>query len=147
MNTLNVVYHLALADFYERARRFSILLTLAAVIFMGILVNNGTLFLSLGSTDPNLRQLSYRGEFNSAWIGTMTVLVLNFSLGLFGFYLVSDCIKRDIRTGVGQIIATTPVSRVQYLIGKWISNCLVFNVLVLILAAAATIMVLFQGDT
>lgn len=147
MNTLNVVYHLALADFYERARRFSFLLTLAAVIFMGILVNNGTLFLSLGSTDPNLRQLSYRGEFNSAWIGTMTVLVLNFSLGLFGFYLVSDCIKRDIRTGVGQIIATTPVSRVQYMIGKWISNCLVFYVLVLILAAAATIMVLFQGDT
>jgi len=33
---------------------------------------------------------------------------------LIGFYLVSDCIQRDIRTGVGQIIATTPVSRAAY---------------------------------
>jgi ABC-2 family transporter protein len=145
MNTLRVTYHLALADFYERARRFSFLMTLAAVIFMGVLVNNGTIFLSLGSIDPNLSSSSYRGELNSAWIGTMTVLALNLFLGLFGFYLVSDCIKRDIRTGVGQIIATTPIRRAEYLIGKWISNCLVLYVLVLILAAAAAIMVLLQG--
>jgi ABC-type transport system involved in multi-copper enzyme maturation permease subunit len=145
MNTLHVTYHLALADFFERARRFSFLLILAAVIFMGVLVNNGTFFLSLGSIDPNLSSSSYRGELNSAWIGTMTVLVLNLFLGLFGFYLVSDCIKRDIRTGVGQIIATTPISRAEYLVGKWISNCLVLYVLVLILATAAAIMVLLQG--
>ena len=122
MNALRLLYHLALADFYERARRYSFLLILAAVIYMGVLVNNGTLFLSLGSIDPNLLSSSYRGEFNSAWIGTMTVLVTNIFLGLFSFYLVNDCIERDIRTGVGQIIATTPVSRAAYLIGKWISN-------------------------
>jgi hypothetical protein len=146
MNTVRIIYHLALADFYERARRFSFLLTLAAVIFMGVLVNNGSIFFCLRSIDPNLAAFSYRGELNSAWIGTMTVLVLNLILGLFGFYLVSDCIKRDIRTGVGQIIATTPVSRAEYLIGKWISNCLVLYVLVLILAVAAAIMVLLQGQ-
>jgi ABC-type transport system involved in multi-copper enzyme maturation permease subunit len=146
MKTLGILYHLAMADFYERARRYSFLLTLAAVIFMGVLVNNGTLYLSLKSIDPNLLSSNYRGALNSAWIGTMTVLVLNLFLGLFGFYLVSDCIKRDIRTGVGQIIATTPISRVEYLIGKWISNCLVLYVLVLILAAAAAIMVLVQGE-
>jgi hypothetical protein len=32
MNTLNILFHLALADFYERARRYSFLLILAAVI-------------------------------------------------------------------------------------------------------------------
>ncbi len=146
MNTMRVLYHLALADFYERTRRFSFLLILAAVIFTGVLVNNGTFFLSLGSVDPSLLASSYRGELNSPWIGTMTVLVLNFFLGLFGFYLVSDCIKRDIRTGVGQIIATTPISRAEYLVGKWISNCLLLYVLVFILAAAAVAMVLLQGE-
>jgi ABC-type transport system involved in multi-copper enzyme maturation permease subunit len=146
MNTVRIIYYLALADFYERARRYSFLLILAAVIYMGVLVNNGSLFLGLGSIDPNLLSYSYRGEFNSAWIGTMTVLVLNSFLGLFGFYLVSDCIKRDIRTGVGQIIATTPVSRAVYLVGKWISNCLVLYVLVLILAIAAVIMVLLKSE-
>ncbi len=145
MNTLRILYHLARADFYERTRRFSFLVTLAGVILIGVLVNNGTIFLSLGSIEPNLYPSSYRGELNSAWIGTMTVLVLNLFLGLFAYYLVSDCIKRDIRTGVGQIIATTPISRAEYLIGKWISNCLVLYVLVLILAAAAAIMVLLQG--
>ena len=146
MNTLRIIYHLALADFYERTRRYSFVLILAAVIYMGVLVNNGTLFLSLGPSNPTQLSSSYRGEFNSAWTGTMTVLVLNGFLGLFGFYLVSDCIKRDIRTGVGQIIATTPVSRAVYLIGKWISNCLVLYVLVLILAIAAVIMVLLNSD-
>ena len=146
MNTLRVLYHLALADFYERARRYRFLLTLAAIIYLGVLVNNGTWFLYLMPGDLNPLSPRYRGEFNSAWIGTMTVLVTNTFLGLFGFYLVSDCIQRDIRTGVGQIIATTPVSRATYLIGKWISNFMVLSVLVLILAAAAVIMVLFQSE-
>ena len=145
MKTLSILFHLALADFYERARRYSFLLTLAAMIGLGVLVNSGYAYLYLIPGDQTPGSLMYRGEFNSAWIGTMTVLVLNNFLGLFGFYLVSDCIKRDIHTGVGQIIAATPISRAEYLIGKWISNCLVLYVLVLILAAAAAIMVLLQG--
>ena len=143
MNTLNILYHLARADFFERARRYSFLLTLAAVIGLGVLVNNGTVFFYLMSGDLN--SPAFRGEFNSAWIGTMTVLVTNSFLGLFGFYLVADCIERDIRTGVGQIIATTPVRRATYLIGKWISNFAVLSVLELIMAAAAAIMVLLKG--
>jgi len=146
MNIIRSLYHLALADFYERTRRYSFLLTLAAVIYLGVLVNNGTWFLYLMPGGLNLLMPSYRGELNSAWIGTMTVLVTNLVLSLFGFYLVNDCIQRDIRTGVGQIIATTPVSRAAYLVGKWISNCLVLFGLVLILAAAAVIMVLFQSE-
>jgi ABC-type transport system involved in multi-copper enzyme maturation permease subunit len=147
MNTSRVLFHLALADFYERTRRYSFLLTLAAVIYLGVQVNNGTWYLYLLPSELSLTMLGYRGELNSAWIGTMTVLVTNTVLGLFGFYLVSDCIQRDIRTGVGQIIATTPVRRSTYLIGKWISNCLVLFLLVLILAAAAVIMVLLQSKT
>jgi hypothetical protein len=146
MNTLRILYHLALADFYERARRFSFLLILAAVIAMGVLVNNGTLIIYLRSGDLNPLSPNFRGVLNSAWIGTMTVLLVNFYLSLFGFYLVKDCIERDIRTGVGQIIATTPVRRATYLFGKWISNCLVLFVLVVILAAAAAIMVLLKRE-
>jgi ABC-type transport system involved in multi-copper enzyme maturation permease subunit len=147
MKTLHILYHLARADFYERVRRFSFLLILAAVIYLGVQVNNGTWFLYLRPGELSLTMPSYRGEFNSAWIGTMTVLVTSLVLGLFGFYLVSDCIQRDIRTGVGQIIATTPVSRVTYLIGKWISNFAVLTVLELIMAAAALVMVLLQSET
>lgn len=145
MNTLHKLYHLSLADFFERVRRYSFLLTLGAVILMGVLVINGTVGMDLGSGDASIR-IRYHGEFNSAWIGTMTVMVTNTFMGLFGFYLVSDCIKRDIRTGVGQIIATTPVRKAAYLVGKWISNFAVLSVLVLILTLAAAIMVLLKGE-
>jgi ABC-type transport system involved in multi-copper enzyme maturation permease subunit len=145
MKALRILYHLALADFFERSRRYSFLLTLAAVIFLGVLVNNGTLGMNLGPGDL-IMPVRYHGELNSAWIGTMTVMVTNLFLGLFGFYLVSDCIKRDIRTGVGQIIATTPVSRAAYLVGKWISNFVVLSVMLLILALAAVVMVLLKRE-
>ncbi len=147
MNTLRMIYHLALADFYERTRRTSFLLTLGAVIIFGLLVNNGMAYFSLASIDlVKMLTSSFRGEFNSAWIGTMIVLVTNSFLGLFGFYLVSDCIARDIRTGVGQIIATTPVRRATYLVGKWLSNFFVLSVMELILAVAAVIMVLLKRE-
>ena len=147
MKTLLVLYHLARADFFERTRRSSFLLILAAVIVMGVLVNNGTLLVDMGTPESTRMLIRYRGEFNSAWIGMMTVLLANLFLGMFGFYLVSDSIKRDIRTGVGQIIATTPLRRATYLLGKWLSNFAVLAGLVLILAVAALIMVLFQSET
>ncbi len=146
MNALRAVFHLALADFYERTRQYRFLLTLAAIIILGVLVNNGTLGIDLGPGVSGV-PIRYRGELNSAWIGAMTVMVTTTFLSLFGFYLVSDCIKRDIRTGVGQIIATTPVSRAAYLAGKWLSNFVVLAVLVLILAVAAVVMVLLQSES
>jgi ABC-type transport system involved in multi-copper enzyme maturation permease subunit len=147
MNTPHVLYHLARADFFERTRRSSFLVILAAAIVMGVLVNNGTLLVDLGTTESTRLGIRYQGEFNSAWIGMMTVLVTNLFLSVIGFYLVSDCVKRDIHTGVGQIIATTPLRRATYLLGKWISNFAVLTVLVLILAVAAVVMVLFQSET
>ena len=35
MNTIRVIYHLARADFYERVRRYSFLVMLGMVIFLG----------------------------------------------------------------------------------------------------------------
>ncbi len=144
MNTPRVLYHLALSDIFERTRRYSFLLILAAVIYLGILVNNGGLAINLGPGEMIQPPVRYSGELNSAWIGTMTVMVLNTFLGLLGFYLVGGCIKRDIHTGVGQIIATTPVRRATYLVGKWISNFAVLSALVLIMAVAAVMMVLLK---
>ena len=146
MKTLRILYHVALADFYERARRYRFLVTLAAIIILGVLVNTGTALLDVGTGGVPPYSPRYRGELNSPYIGTMTVLVSNTFLVLFGFYLVSDCIERDTRTGVGQIIATTPVSRAVYLVGKWLSNFVVLSVLVLILGIAALVMVLIQGE-
>jgi hypothetical protein len=73
-------------------------------------------------------------------------LVVTFFLGIAGFFLVKNSIGRDERTGVGQIIATTPITRPQYLFGKWLSNFAVLAFLVGILALAAILMQLISRE-
>lgn len=134
---MNGLYHLVRADFLERTRRHGFLVMLCLVLYLGYLVNSGQI---------TLRLETYRGVYNSAWVGSMMTLVVNFLLGWFGFYFVKNSIARDYETGVGQIIATTPVSRAKYMLGKWLSNFLVLAVMVLILMLAAIVMQLIQRE-
>jgi hypothetical protein len=76
----------------------------------------------------------------------MMALVVTFLLGWFGFYLVKGTIARDEETGVGQILATTPISRAGYMLGKWLSNFLLLALLVGILLLAAVVMQLIQRE-
>lgn len=137
MSTLRVVYHLARADFLERVRRYSFLVMLGAVLFLGYQVANGNMTLELGE---------YRGVYNSAWVGAMMSLVASFFLGWFGFYLVKGSVARDRETGVGQIMATTPLTRPIYLIGKWLSNFAVLMAMVAVLALAGIVIQMLQGE-
>ena len=125
---MNALYHIVRADFLERTRRYSFLVMLGLVLYLGYSVNIGQI---------TLRLESYRGVFNSAWVGSMMTLVVNFLLGWFGFYLIKNSIARDYETGVGQIMATTPLSRPIYAIGKWLSNFAVLGLMVFILMLAA----------
>ena len=134
---LRPLWHTTLADYRERTRRYSFLITLGLVIYIGYLVVTG---------DLSVRLTSYRGVFNSSWIGAEMGLVISTFLTLTGFYLVKNTVERDIQTGVGQIIATTPTSRAAYLLGKWFSNLLVLSVMVIILALVAGLMVILRGE-
>ncbi len=111
---------IARADFLERMRRPSFLaLLLAAVAAAYGYVparSAGYATMTFGHT---------RGLYNSAWIGTLVAVLEMVVLSLFGFYLVRDAVERDERTGVGQILATTPMTRVQYTLGKFGSHTLV----------------------
>jgi hypothetical protein len=93
MKPVRVLYHMARADFLERARRTSFLFAVALGIFLGYSVNAGQIAVVLGD---------YRGVYNSAWVGSMMALVVNSFLSLAGFYIVKNTIQRDTETGVGQ---------------------------------------------
>ena len=137
MKSAHIIYHLARADFLERIRRYSFLVMLGLVVFLGYQTAIGNLALVLGL---------YRGEFNSAWVGAMMSLIATFFIGWFGFYLVKGSVARDRETGVGQIIATTPLTRPLYLIGKWLSNFAVLMSMVTVLALAAIVIQFLQGE-
>ena len=137
MKSVHVIYHLARADFFERVRRYSFLVMLGLVVFLGYQTAIGNMALELGL---------YRGEFNSAWVGAMMSLIATFFIGWFGFYLVKGSVARDRETGVGQIMATTPLTRPLYLIGKWLSNFAVLMSMVTVLALGAIVIQFLQGE-
>ena len=137
MKTLSILYAIARADFLERVRRYSFLIMLGWVLYLGYAVNTGQI---------TLRPAEYRGVFNSAWVGSMMALVVNVFLGWFGFYLVKNAIARDYETGVGQIIATTPLSSPVYALGKWLSNFAVLGVMVVVLMFCAVAMQMLQRE-
>jgi len=141
MRTLHTLYHLTRADFFERFRRYSFLVVLAITVGAGYLFvppeGAGYLVLHVG-----LR----RGIYNSAWIGLVFGFIAAMHLPLFGFYLVKNALERDRQTGVGQIIATTPISKPVYVVGKWLSNLAVLTLILGVLTVMAVIMQLVRAE-
>lgn len=134
---LRVLWHLTRADFLERVRRYSFLVTLGMAVFLGYAVSAGHLKLWIGDV---------RGIYNSAWVGALMALVANCFLSLAGFYVVKNAVERDRRTGVGEILATTPLSRPLYALGKTASNLAVLMAMVAVLFAMGPVAQLVAGE-
>ena len=133
---------LAVADFRERTRRPAYLVTLAAAIVLGYLAlpPASSLYVIMNAG-------GYRGIYNTAYAGTATALAGGLWLMLAGFYVVRGTIDRDQRTGVGQILAATPLRNTGYLAGKFLSNLLVLASMAGVLAVTALAIQLARGES
>ena len=133
---------LAVADFRERTRRPAYLVTLAAAIALGYLAlpPASSLYVVMNAG-------GYRGIYNSAYSGTATALAGGLWLMFAGFYVVRGTIARDQRTGVGQILAATPLRNAGYLAGKFLSNLLVLASMAGVLAVTALALQLARGES
>ena len=137
MSFARSIYAVARADFLERVRRYSFLLTLLFAIFLGYGAATGRIAVHLGD---------YRGVYTSAWIGALVAVVTTSFVSLVGFYIVKNALDRDRHTGVGQILAATPLSKVSYMLGKFLSNFAVLSSMVLVLALAAVAMQFYAAE-
>ena len=139
--TMPALVSLVKADFLERTRRYSFLVTLILTLYAGYAFVPGPqakyLTLALGP---------HRGLYNSAWIGSMVAILASTFLGLVGFYLVKGSLERDRRTGVGQMLASTPLGKFRYLASKALSNLSVLLVIVAALIVMAVIMQYTRGE-
>jgi hypothetical protein len=131
LSSLLSIFAVGRADFLERIRSYSFFLTLLFAVLLGYGAATGKVAIHLGD---------FRGVYTSAWIGTMVAMVATCFLSLVGFYIVKNAIDRDRRTGVGQILAATPLSKLAYMFGKFLSNFAVLATMVLILAVGALAM-------
>jgi hypothetical protein len=138
---MRTILAIARADFRERIRRASFLVLLAATV--------GAAYVYVPRRSASYVTFSFGrigGVYNSAWVGTMVAILDMVALSLFGFYIVRDAVERDERTGVGQILATTPMTRVQYTLGKFLSHTSVLSCAAAVTLAMAAVMQELRGE-
>jgi len=104
--------------------------TLVAVVYFSYLVGSGIYAPTLSG---------FRAENNLAWIAASVALAGTVVMSFFGFYIVNSSIRRDRLTGVGEILATTSISRLRFVWSKFLSNIAVLSLIVAILIVAAPV--------
>jgi hypothetical protein len=139
MNSSRVLYQMVRADFLERVRRYSFLVTLAASLYLAYGVAAEKVWIVVGN--------GYRGVYNSAWIGMLMTICCSTFLSLAGFYIVKNSVQRDADTRVGQILAATPMRKDFYTVAKTLSNFAVLACMVVILMLASVVMQLMLGES
>lgn len=116
---MNRVAAIVAADVRLRFRRTSTI-----VVFL-LLSGLAYVWVPDPSTGRALMQIGgRRAIYNSAAIGMATALLATMFIGLAGFYVVSNAIRRDARSRCGFVIASTPIANFEYIAGKFLGNML-----------------------
>ena len=107
------------ADFLLRFRRVSTVVTfLLLSAFAYVWVPDP-------STGRTLLQIEgKRALYNSAAIGMGTASLASVFIGLFGYYVISNALRHDLRSRCGYILASTPMRSMEYIVGKFAGNVL-----------------------
>ncbi|BAU55872.1 hypothetical protein [Mucilaginibacter gotjawali] len=117
---MDAFYKIVISDYKQRTRSYAFLVTLAISLYFAY-----AFLPAANAAYTTVRIGNYTGVQNAAWIGYVTAMMTSVFLAMTGFYLVNSGIKKDIDTGVGEIVATTPISNFNYLFAKACSNFLV----------------------
>src|SRR3954451_4570822 len=117
MNSLGRIVAIVRADFLLRFRRVS-----TVVLFL-LLSAFAYVWVPAPSSGRTLIQINgHRAIYNSGAIGMGTASLAMIFIGLFGYYVISNAIRRDITTRCGLVAASTPMRSVEYLLGKFLGN-------------------------
>lgn len=105
------------ADFRIRFRRIS-----TVIVFL-LLSAFAYVWIPAPSTGRTLIQINgQRAIYNSGAIGMGTASLGMIFVGLFGYYVISNAIRRDVVSRCGVIAASTPMRSIEYLLGKFLGN-------------------------
>jgi len=88
----------------------------------------------------------HRVLYNSATVALGTGMFCAIFLSLLGFYVVSNSFRRDITSGVASILAATPVTNSEYIVGKFCGNLLYLASMMLACMLSAMVMFLIRGE-
>lgn len=111
-------------DFLQRTRTYGFLLVVAISLYAAY-----TFVPPLDASYSTIRFGNNVGNYNSTWLGFTTAIMASVFLSLTGFFLVNNSLTKDLETRVGEIIASTRISNISYLLSKVLSNFMVLLVI------------------
>lgn len=88
----------------------------------------------------------HRALYNSAAIGMATAMLGTIFVGLFGFYVVSNALRRDILSRCGFVIASTTMRSSEYIAGKFAGNVVFLTVFMGGFMLTSMLMQLIRGE-
>lgn len=99
------------------------------------------------STGRTLMQIgNSRVLYNSAAIGIGTAMLASLFIGLAGYYVISNAIRRDVASRCGFVIASTTIRGSEYIIGKFVGNVAFLTIFTTGYMATAMGMVVVRGE-
>lgn len=129
------------ADFLVRFRRLS-----TVVVFL-LLSGFAYVWIPDPATGKTLMQINgARVLYNSAAIGMATSMLASIFVGLFGFYVISNAVRRDIDSRCGYVIASTTMRTSEYIIGKFLGNVVFLSTFMGGYMVASMVMLLVRGE-
>jgi hypothetical protein len=87
-----------------------------------------------------------RAVYNSAAIGMATAMIGALFIGLIGFYVVSNAIRRDVLTRCGFVAASTTMRAGEYVFGKFLGNIVFLSTFLAGFGAVSMAMVVIRGE-
>ncbi len=129
------------ADLRIRFRRMSTL-----VIFL-LLSGLAYVWVPAPATGSTLMVIAgKRALYNSAAIGVGTASLAAIFIGLAGFYVVSNAIRRDVTSRCGFVIASTTMRGTEYLFGKFAGNVVFLTTFMTGFMLTSMAMLLVRGE-
>ena len=140
-DSLSRIVAIIRADYLVRFRRVS-----TVVVFL-LLCAFAYVWVPAPSTGRTLIQLNgQRAIYNSGAIGLGTASVGMMFIGLFGYYVISNAIRRDIVSRCGVIAASTPMRSGEYLLGKFFGNLVFLTTFLAGFMLSSMAMLLVRGE-
>jgi hypothetical protein len=134
LKQVTYIYSIIKADYLQRTRSYGFLITLAITIYAAYS------FVPPPSAHyTTLNVVGFKGVYNSPWVGNVSAMMTTIMLSLYGFFLITGGIKKDMDTEVGLIVAATPLTNFSYLLCKALSN---FAVLVTIMSCTFVVSII-----
>ena len=138
---MRYIYSVIKADYLQRTRSYGFLITLAITIYAAY-----SFVPAPSASYTTLNAAGFKGVYNSPWVGNLSAMMTTIMLSLYGFFLVTGGIKKDMDTEVGLIVATTRITNFGYLLSKALSNFLVLITIMSCTFAVSIIMFFIRSN-